>query len=171
VVRTLLDVFKSAPALDVAAFLEHLGERADVAVDAEILGRDLFMTWDEIREMARSGMAIGSHTHTHPILARLSEADQFEELSRSKRTLERELGRPVEAIAYPVGDPSAFTPATRRLARDAGYQLGFSFYGGVNRPGHTDLFDMRRIPVEREFTLPKFRSRVILHNLIGRSFG
>jgi peptidoglycan/xylan/chitin deacetylase (PgdA/CDA1 family) len=125
------------------------------------------MSWDEIRMMRRAGMSIGSHTHSHRILAGLPEADQIVELARSKETLEQELGRTVDTISYPVGDPSSFTLLTQRLARAMGYRLGLSYYGGVNRVGHADPLDVRRFGIERYHTLPRFRTRVLLHHLVG----
>ena len=79
------------------------------------------------------------------------------------------LGEPVETISYPVGSTVAFTEFTKSLARHLGYRAGFSFYGGINRPGRTDPFDIQRIAVEQSETFPLFRTRAILHNLAGKS--
>ena len=35
-----------------------------------------FFSWEEAAEMERAGMAMGSHSHSHPILAGLSAAEQ-----------------------------------------------------------------------------------------------
>jgi hypothetical protein len=87
----------------------------------------------------------------------------------SKAVLERELGRPVEALAYPFGGPTRFNEASKRLARAVGYRLAFSYYDGVNRPGRGDCFDVRRVDVAREMTGPRFRARVLLYRAFGRS--
>jgi peptidoglycan/xylan/chitin deacetylase (PgdA/CDA1 family) len=152
------------------AFFDHLESRAEFAANSEALGRELFVTWDEIRRMRASGMAIGSHTHTHPILGSISESDQREELVTSKTRLEEELDEPVKTIAYPVGTRRAFNERTKSLARDTGYEVGFSAYAGINRPGRTDPFDVQRIPVELAETYPLFRTRAIFYNLVGESF-
>jgi peptidoglycan/xylan/chitin deacetylase (PgdA/CDA1 family) len=168
-IREVLRFFKTADDFEESAFFDHLEDQAAVAVDAEALGRELFVSWDQIREMRAAGMVIGSHTHSHRILARLPEANQRNELAVSKARLEAELGESVDTIAYPVGSPRAFSEATKRLARDVGFRVGFSQYGGINRPGRTDPFDVRRIAVDRSNTFPLFRTRAILHNLAGRS--
>ncbi len=93
---------------DEAGFRRHLEERAEVEVDEDARGRALFMTWDQVRHLAASGMAIGSHTHDHRRLASLMEEEQRRELAESRRILERELGRPVEALAYPFGWAGTF---------------------------------------------------------------
>jgi peptidoglycan/xylan/chitin deacetylase (PgdA/CDA1 family) len=152
------------------AFFDHLESRAEFAANSEALGRELFVSWDDIRRMRASGMAIGSHTHTHRILGSISESDQREELVTSKSRLEEELDEPVKTIAYPVGTRRAFDERTKSLARDSGYEVGFSHYAGINRPGWTDPFDVQRIPVELADTFPLFRTRAIFYNLVGESF-
>ena len=51
--------------------------------------RYLFMTWDEVREMIAAGQHIGGHTHTHPMLATLTETESYEELKCSKEAIEK----------------------------------------------------------------------------------
>ncbi len=168
-IRQVLHLYKTAGGCDEQTFFAHLQERAGVAVDPDALGQKLFMSWDQIWQLRAAGMGIGSHTRSHRILAHLARDEQEEELSTSKARLDQMLGEPVEAIAYPVGSAQAFSGLTKSLARDAGYRLGFSQYGGINRPGRTDPFDIHRIAVERSVTFPLFRTRAILHNLTGRS--
>jgi peptidoglycan/xylan/chitin deacetylase (PgdA/CDA1 family) len=168
-IRKVLRFYKTAGDFGEEAFFDHLESRAEVAVDPEELGRDLFVSWDQIRLMRDFGMAVGSHTHSHRILARLPEADQRDELVVSKTRLEAELNGPVATIAYPVGSRQAFSELTKSLACEVGYQVGFSYYGGVNLPGRTDALDVRRIAVELAETFPLFRTRAILHNLFSSS--
>lgn len=106
-----------------------------------------FMNWDEAAEMLRGGMAIGSHGHSHEILARLPDAEQRDELVRSRRILEERLGTPIRALSYPVGLPESFSSVTRAAAVQAGYRVAFSFYGRFNRPGGIDPYDVGRFAV------------------------
>jgi peptidoglycan/xylan/chitin deacetylase (PgdA/CDA1 family) len=168
-IRELLRFYKTSSNFDEEAFFEHLEERAEVAVDAEALGRELFVSWDQVRQMREAGMAIGSHTHSHRILARLPEAHQRDELATSKARLESELGARVETVAYPVGTRTAFSELTKRLARETGYRLAFSNDGGINRADRTDPFDVRRITLDQSVTFPLFRVRSVLYNLISAS--
>ena len=165
-----LRAFRQYPqAVDETAYFRHLEERADVAVSCEELQRQLFLTWDEIRRLKSGGMGIGSHTVTHSILSRLSEADQLEELRTSKAIVGAELGCAVDALAYPVGTESAFSNTTKSLARQAGYRMAFSYYGGVNWSGHSDLFDVRRISIEYGDSFALFRARLVCSSSFGRS--
>jgi peptidoglycan/xylan/chitin deacetylase (PgdA/CDA1 family) len=103
-----------------------------------------FMNWDEAVSMLRGGMAIGSHAHSHEILARLSREEQLGELTASRRMLEERLGTPVRALSYPIGLPESFSLVTREAAVQAGYRVAFSFYGGFNRVGAINPYDVRR---------------------------
>jgi peptidoglycan/xylan/chitin deacetylase (PgdA/CDA1 family) len=109
------------------------------------------MTVEQLREMAAAGMGVGTHTHTHRVLTTLTPKEQARELVGSKRLLEAWLGKPVHSLAYPVGRQDSFNEETKRLAREAGYEMAFSFYQGCNRPGRLDPFDLRRSSKRRPF--------------------
>jgi peptidoglycan/xylan/chitin deacetylase (PgdA/CDA1 family) len=82
---------------------------------AELTGMD----WDDLKLLAGSGWEIGSHTRTHPHLARVDDVALDTELVDSRLVCEEAMGRPCTSIAYPYGD------ADRRVARRAqaaGYQ-------------------------------------------------
>lgn len=76
---------------------------------------------EEVRELADGGVEIGSHTVTHPDLARASAASAREELTRSRRELEGITGRAVDTVAYPYGHA---TPDTIAACAAAGYRWG-----------------------------------------------
>ncbi len=166
--RQILQPYKRTPEIDQERFFDRLEEEAGVEVESEALGRDLFMTWDQVRGLRGGGMAIGSHTYDHPVLAQMPEAIQLSELTRSKQVLESQADSPIHAIAYPVGGPDAFSDSTKRLAREAGYRAAFSYYGGFNRPGESDPFDLRRMAVDWYDSYQMFRFRVTMSNLVGR---
>ncbi|MBI5211707.1 MAG: polysaccharide deacetylase family protein [Elusimicrobia bacterium] len=90
------------------------------------------LTWRQIDEMRVSGVIeFGSHTVTHPNLARLSLEDAGWELRESKKRLEDKLGLPMVGFAYPYG-AGAYDPAVRALAREAGYRYDFSIRQGIS---------------------------------------
>lgn len=59
--------------------------------------------WSEVRALSRAGLVIGAHSRTHPDLTRLSAGEAEAEMVGSKRAIEDEIQRPVEAFAYPYG--------------------------------------------------------------------
>lgn len=78
----------------------------------------------EIKDMAKHGMIIDSHTSTHRDLKRLKGDKNFRyELKTSKKTLEGTTGQTIASIAYPgcVADSR-----TLNVLKDYGYRIGFS---------------------------------------------
>jgi peptidoglycan/xylan/chitin deacetylase (PgdA/CDA1 family) len=80
-----------------------------------------FLSADEIREMAGSGIEFGSHTVNHAILTQLSPNALRAELAESKTALESIIGRAVDTLAYPNGDCS---DVVVRCAQETGYRIG-----------------------------------------------
>ncbi len=128
-----------------------------------------FLSWEQAREMGAAGMDIGSHTHSHALLARLTPERQREELAASRSVLQAELRTPVRAVAYPVGVPSAYTPETCRIARAVGYELGFSFMRHANRFPLTDPLDLGRFPVDSDIGAFELKSRTCFPGFYFRS--
>jgi peptidoglycan/xylan/chitin deacetylase (PgdA/CDA1 family) len=62
------------------------------------------MTWDQLRELQDAGWEIAAHTHTHPHLTQLDDAQLADELVRSREICEERMGTPCESLAYPYGD-------------------------------------------------------------------
>lgn len=112
------------------AEIEHLCGRAPLGPDDG--DRYDFLTWDEVRTMARHGIEFGSHTESHPILATLDDASLSAELRQSKRTLEDELQTPCTTFAYPNGQPGDFGDREKRHLEQCGYRIAVSLFGGIN---------------------------------------
>ncbi len=94
--------------------------------------RGLMMTREQVRELHASGMTVGAHTVTHPILARMPDDLAREENVESKRALEGQLGVPVTAFAYPNGKPGRDYAAVHvAMVREAGFEAAVSTAWGV----------------------------------------
>jgi len=137
--------YKSPGMTDDSLFFARLEEELGVSRPFE--ARELFLDVGQAKEMIGAGMAVGAHTCTHPVLSKLSGAEQRAELAESKLWLQGQLGVPVAALAYPVGSRDAFTRETMEAAREVGYEACFSYYGGRNRAGEGSMFDVKRVPV------------------------
>lgn len=123
------------------------------------------MSWDQLREMQRGGMEIGSHGVDHRMLAKLSPERMVAEVRDSKRALERELGVPARVISYPVGGPDAFNHDTVEAVRAAGFQMACSYVAGVGRLGPRTQFSLPRLPVERHMDMPWFQAMMAMPEL------
>lgn len=103
------------------------------------------LSWAELRSLADRGWEIGSHSCSHPRLTALDDESLRRELTLSRETVERELGRPCPAIAYPYGDTDE---RVSRAARDAGYELGAGLPARWNEDG--DPMQLPRVGVYNE---------------------
>ncbi len=121
------------------------------------------MTWDHVRALRDAGMDVQSHTRTHRVLHTLPRTELRDELEGSRVDLERELGRPVRAMAYPTGASIVGEPTLERALRDAGYELGLTNCTGTN-PRHRapSPFDIRRMSLDRDFSASYFRAMMAL---------
>ena len=105
---------------------------------------DLMMTSEQVLALHRSGMQIGAHTVSHPILAKLTPDAARDEIARSKRCLESLLGDSVELFAYPNGKPGTdYTEASVDVVRELGFSSAVSTAVGAARGG-SDLFQLPR---------------------------
>lgn len=81
-------------------------------------GDRALLSWRELAEMARRGIEIGAHSHTHPELDRLPDGALAEQANLPKTLLEGRLGRPVRSFAYPYGH---YDRRVRAAVAAAGY--------------------------------------------------
>ncbi len=106
--RTLLDQI----------FAEEFGEEAELV-------RSFYLTPQQIVEMDRAGMVVGSHGVHHYVFSKLSDAEQETEISESFATLSGLIGRPIDTFCYPYGGRHSFTDATIALLERAGSAFSF----------------------------------------------
>ncbi len=117
------------------------------------------LRWDEVREMAASRMTFGSHGETHSHLIRLTRQKAREEIVSSRKTIERETGRPVRFFSYPYGTPGDFDETTESFVQEAGYEAAFSAIFGTNGT-RVNPYSLRRIGIEASDTLFTFQAKL-----------
>lgn len=128
-----------------------LAERVVDACEAVDLPGNLMMRSDQVRELAAAGMQIGAHTVSHPILARLDDAQASQEMAASRDHLQQLLGQPVGLFAYPNGRPDHdYGQRDAELARKLGFQAAVTTAVGAARTG-SDRFQLPRFsPWDRQ---------------------
>jgi peptidoglycan/xylan/chitin deacetylase (PgdA/CDA1 family) len=157
---------------DARKFLDRLAACAQVAVDADALGRSLFMSWPQLRHLASLGprLAVGSHSVNHRNLARLDDDSQLREVAGAKHVLEAQLGCEIYAFAYPYGWPGTYTHRTKAIVAEAGYCLAFTSREGTDRFENFDPLEISRLGVGTGDSPALLRARAALHAAFGRSF-
>ena len=112
------------------------------------------LTWDEIKSLDRHRLIdIGAHTHTHANLSVLSHDAAKEEMLLSKKRLEKELKCSIKHFAYPFGGRKEAGQREREIARDLGFETGWtSIPGGVR---HQSRWGLPRFVMAQKHT-PKY---------------
>jgi peptidoglycan/xylan/chitin deacetylase (PgdA/CDA1 family) len=108
-----------------------------------------FLTWSEVGRLAEGNIDIGSHTVHHEILSTLSPEEAWEEISRSKREIEDQLGRECRLFSYPNGSSHDFTARDKASLREAGYRAAVSLIKTLN-PARPDLMALGRLNINRQ---------------------
>lgn len=135
-----VDASKRLPAQNRALLIEALTASLEISPSPEAFA-GLYLDWPTIRSLEKEGLEFGGHTHTHPILTRLSLPEAQGEIATSQRILTTELGHPARAFAYPNGSAADFSREHEDAVRKAGFSIGFSL-----EPGPTILEEVQKRP-------------------------
>lgn len=136
------------------------GLRAAFFVTTDFIGsRHGFCTWHEIRELADSGMLVGSHGKTHRFFDDLSASEAETEFRRSKDIIENSIAHRVSQISFPGG---RFRPRHIALGQRLGFDLFHSSKVG-SHPTHPIRQGavLCRIPVRHDTPDERFHSYVL----------
>lgn len=107
------------------------------------------LKWTQVREMEESGwVSFGAHTMHHPILADLTDpAEVQHEVGECRTMLEQQLGHPVRAFAYPVGQLQHIGDKVLHAVQQAGYDWALTTMYGFNTP-RSNPHLLRRVEVD-----------------------
>jgi peptidoglycan/xylan/chitin deacetylase (PgdA/CDA1 family) len=139
------------------------GALCDLAV---VLGRPvwtsppegLFMDWSGVRGMMQSGIAIGAHTVTHPVMTNVSDAVVTAEILESKKAIEAQIGTPVLSFAFPFGLSGDFHTQHEDALRAAGFRVSFCGTGGLATTDESRAhpFRVRRTCIGSSISMARF---------------
>jgi peptidoglycan/xylan/chitin deacetylase (PgdA/CDA1 family) len=146
-VLTADDGFRDA----VVAIHDHISAKPQLFVNTACVGGvaswadDLPLArWDELRDLAAAGAAIGSHARTHARLPQSPPELLDDELAGSLRELQTQVPSAIPVLAYPHG---SHDERVRAATIGAGYRAAFTTEIGRNGAG-TDPYCLRRVSVK-----------------------
>lgn len=116
---------------------------AELGGSAHWIAGEPVADWDDIRDLARAGVAIGSHTRHHRRLSQLGAPEREVELVGSLAELREHVPGAAAVIAYPNGDHD---DAVCQATEAAGYEAAFTTEKGRNDCA-ADPFRLRRVSV------------------------
>ena len=150
------DLIAAAPILQAHAF----GATCYLTVD--FLDRPGFLTRTQVRELAATGIEIGSHSVSHAYLSDLDDAALHREIVESRHELELLAGVTIRSFSCPGG---RYDDRVLSVARKAGYESVTTSRAEWNhhqRPAEL----LGRIAIMQDTTLADFSS-----TLSGRDLG
>ena len=119
-------------------FAERIGSETAFA-------RELYLSWDEARQMQDAGMVIGGHSHRHQALATMTDNQQMEDLGLCRHLMHQKLNaQKLWPFTYPYGKQHTFNPTTVQELQHLGFACSFATEVGATAPGD-DCFAIRRI--------------------------
>jgi Predicted xylanase/chitin deacetylase len=126
--------------------LKKYNIHATMFVIVKLIGTPGYAGWKQIKEMSDSGVVtIGSHTMSHLWLPAMGSKNLAYELRQSKDILERELGKKVNFLCYPIG---ARDFRVEKATRDAGYLCAVATNTGMTAPAD-NIYAIKRIKISR----------------------
>lgn len=153
VVLTFDDGYRDT--FDVAMpILKQYGFPSTVFIPAGEVGTNL--TWEQLREMKAAGMQVGSHSYFHRELAKLSPAEQAEEIAKSKEVLDRNLHQDTRWFCYPYG---SYDDVTLKLLREKGLTIAVTTNAGWAKKDDNPLV-LNRVWIGNSVDLKHFEERL-----------
>ena len=137
--------------------LEARGMTAVVYVITNELGKPGYLTFDNLKDMQRRGIEIGSHTADHLPLTSLNKIIQRRQVRESKIFLEWSGLEPICSLSYPNG---VFTPEIEEMLREENYLTAVTGEAGLNTLA-TNPFELHRVHIRKpRFGLTEFKFRL-----------
>jgi len=103
--------------------------------------KNIYMNFEELKEMIQAGMSVGSHGMTQAYLPKMSQEKQDSEIFASKKKLENILGIPICHFAYPIG---GFNRSIKKRIYQAGYKSASTTNRGYDKY-NKDMYEINRI--------------------------
>jgi peptidoglycan/xylan/chitin deacetylase (PgdA/CDA1 family) len=121
-------------------------------VIAGFLGRDGFLSTDELREISKHPLVtIGAHGLWHRHFTRLKADEARFELTESRRLLSAMTGSRVDLMAWPFGECDEYL---EQLSKECGYRASWSVWKGANR-----MHSRWRVPLGRRDNMVHFAAK------------
>lgn len=145
--------------------LEERGMKAVFYVVTNDIGLPGYMTWDDLFDLERHGMEIGSHTANHIPLTTLPPEKQREELHLSKLMLEWKGLKTIYSFSYPTG---AYDAGIVAMLAEEDYLTAVTGEAGLNNV-ETNPYLLRRVNIPSpHFGLMEFRLRLMKADIAAR---
>ena len=124
-------------------------------VSTEPVGKNGYMTWDQIIEIENSELGtIGHHSHTHEYLIDMENEDFINDIETASKIFKEKLGYVPTIFSYPFGEYSKFM----KDYISSKFTLAFGQHSGVIDI-NKDKYELPRFPINEKYgDLKRFKS-------------
>ena len=130
-------------------------------VSTREVGKNGYMTWDQIREIDESDLvSIGNHSHSHEYLIDWENNKIIDDLKTSINIFKKELKYSPKIFSYPFGE---YSENLKKIVNDLKFEYAFGQHSGVIDKTK-DLLALPRFPINEKYSELK-RFKTILSTL------
>lgn len=124
-------------------------------ISTEPVGKNGYMSWDQILEIANSKIGIiGHHSHTHEYLIDMTNEDFINDIETASKIFKEKLGYVPTIFSYPFGEYSKFM---KDYIIDK-FEIAFGQHSGVIDL-NKDKYELPRFPINEKYgDLKRFKS-------------
>ncbi len=145
--------------------LEAHGMTAVIFVITNELGKPGYLTLEQLKDLQRRGVEIGSHTADHLPLVTLNEELLINQIRVPKIFLEWNGLAPIGSISYPNG---VYNPEIIELLKKENFLAAVTGEAGLNTL-ETDPYKLKRVHIRKpRFGIFEFRLRLLKANVFER---
>jgi len=131
-------------------------------VSTEAIGKNGYMTWDQIKELEKENIAyIGNHSHTHNYLVDLKNNDFINDINTASKIFIKKLGYNPIFFSYPFGEYSNLIK--EQITKN--FKFAFGQHSGVIDV-NKDRYELPRFPINEKYgDLKRFKFLINLQPL------
>ena len=135
-------------------------------VSTEAVGKNGYMTWDQIKELEKEPIAyIGNHSHSHSYLVSLKNDDFINDINISSSIFIKKLGYNPIFFSYPFGEYSSLI----KEYISNNFKFSFGQHSGVIDV-NKDRYELPRFPINEKYgDLKRFEFLIKLNPLQYKS--
>ena len=125
-------------------------------VSTREVGKNGYMTWDQIREIDESDLvSIGNHSHSHEYLIDWENNKIIDDLKTSINIFKKELKYSPKIFSYPFGE---YSENLKKIVNDLKFEYAFGQHSGVIDKTK-DLLALPRFPINEKYgELKRFKT-------------
>ncbi len=131
-------------------------------VSTEVIGKNGYMTWDQIKELEKESIAyIGNHSHTHDYLVDLTNDDFIKDINTANTNFIKNLGYNPIFFSYPFGEYNSYIK--KQITKK--FKFSFGQHSGVIDI-NKDRYELPRFPINEKYgDLKRFKFLINLNPL------